>query len=110
MNWTYRHGVLLAALFAIAVVLAALATAAIQALRAWRKTKAALADGTRQAEALKQRITSLEERARELQTRQGDLTNAIAGLNWEAGIAKVIAAHAARALAILKAPLRYVGR
>ena len=110
MSWIDRHSILLAGLFAIAVVLIAIATAVIRALRAWRRTKAAIADGTRQAEMLKQRITSLEARARELQSRQGEIVNAVAGLNWEAGIAKVIAAHAGRALAILKAPLRYVGR
>lgn len=110
MTWLNRHSVLVAGLVAIAVVLVALTIAVLQAIRAWRRTKAALADGTRGAEVLKERVTNLEAQARDLQTRQGELSSAVSGLNWEAGVAKVIAAHAGRALAILKAPLRYVGR
>lgn len=110
MQWIGDHLVLVAGAVATALVLGGLAFLGIVGIRAWRLGRRAITDTGAQAQALMSRAEALQGKSAALSARTEDLAEARTGLDRQLAVAKVIGEHLGRALAILRAPLRALGR
>lgn len=110
MSWVADHLVLLAALTAAGLLIGGILMLLVAGLRAWRVSRRAMtsiggeaASLTRAAEAAQARVADLSARGEELAGAREDLDRQIA-------VVRVIGEHLGRAIAILRAPLRAIGR
>lgn len=110
VDWLSAHLVLVAGLAAAAIVLVAVAVLVIVAVRTWRSTRAVLSAAGGEVSALTERADAAQARAGTLSERLAELGEAREGLDREVAVAKVLATHLGRALDILRAPLRALGR
>lgn len=104
------NAVPLSGVFLGVLVLAGLLVVGLAALRLWRAVKgaqrratAAVAELTAEADRLSSSVAAMPER-------QAELQEAIAALQRRAAVLAVLARSASEASAVLRSPLRYLGR
>lgn len=110
MQFIVDHAVPLSAIALLVLVLASVAVLGIAALRLWRvvravqrRVSAAGAELAAEGERLSQAVEQMPERQAELQA-------AIGALQRRAAVLGILSGSAAEAAAVLRAPLRYLGR
>jgi uncharacterized protein YlxW (UPF0749 family) len=92
------------------LVLAGLAIAGIAGLRLWRAVRSAQRRATAAAAELAAETDRLSASLAQLPERQAELQASITALQRRAAAAALLARSASEALAVLRAPLRYLGR
>lgn len=110
MDFLADNGVQIAAIAFGALVLAGLALAALAGLRLWRVLKRVRKRIARVSEALSAEVAQLSDSLARLPERQAELQGSLASLQARAAVLSLLAGHAARAIAVLRSPLRYLGR
>jgi len=110
VDYVVDNAVGLSAILLGVLVLVGLAVAALAGWRLWRVVRAAQKRVTAAAAELAAEGERLSAAAAALPERQAELQAAIASVQRRAAVLGVIATHASEALAVLKAPLRYLGR
>jgi hypothetical protein len=104
------NGVPIAAIIFGVLVLAALVVLGVAGLRLWRVIKGVQRDVLRAGGALAAEAALLSESLERQPERQAELQEAIAGLSQRVAVLRALASHASEAAAILRSPLRFVGR
>jgi hypothetical protein len=104
------NGVPIAAIIFGVLVLAALAVLGFAALRLWRGLRVVQRQLLRAGGALAEEAALLSESLARQPERQAELQDALAALSQRVALLRVLASHASDAAAILRSPLRYVGR
>lgn len=110
MDWIWDHLVMLAGAAAVAIVLGALVVLVLRAIRAWRSTRTAISLTGERVATVTSAVERAQTRAEGLSERGEELAGARGGLDRQLALAKVLATHLGKALDILKAPLRALGR
>jgi CHAD domain-containing protein len=82
----------------------------LAAFRLWRSVRAARRELERAGEALSEEGRRLTEALEALPERQGELRDAVVSLQRRVAVLTVLARGASDASAVLRAPLRYLGR
>jgi len=104
------NGVPIAAIIFGVLVLVALAILGIAALRLWRVVKGVQRQIMRAGGALANEAAVLSESLARQPERRAELEEALAALQQRVALLQALASHASDAAAILRSPLRYVGR
>ena len=110
MDFLADNGVPIAAIIFGVLVLAGLVVLGVAGLRLWRVIKGVQRDVLRASEALAAEAAHLSESLARQPERQAELQDAIAGLSQRVAVLRTLASHASDAAAVLRSPLRYVGR
>ncbi len=110
MDFLADNGVPIAAIVFGVLVLVALVILGIAALRLWRVIKTVQRQLMRAGEALADEAALLSESLERRPERRAELEDALAALSQRVALLRVLASHASEAAAILRSPLRYVGR
>lgn len=109
MGFVVDHAVAISAIVLLVLVLTGLAILGIAALRLWRVVKAVNRRVSRAAADLAAEGDALSAALARLPDRQGELQGALADLRGRAALLGVLSKSATDALAVLRAPLRYLG-
>jgi len=104
------NGVPIAAIVFGVLVLVALVILGIAALRLWRVVKGVQRQLMHAGAALANEAALLSESLERQPERRAELEDALAALSQRVALLRVLASHASEAAAILRSPLRYVGR
>ena len=110
MDWLADNGVPIAAIIFGVLVLAGLVLLGIAALRLWRGLKVVQRQLASASGALSAEVERLSESLARQPERQAELQDALAALSQRVALLRVLVSHASDAAAILRSPLRYVGR
>lgn len=110
MQFIVDHAVALSAIALGVLVLLGLAILAIAGLRLWRAVRAAQRRATAAAAELTAETERLSTSLAQLPERQAELQASIAALQKRAQVVTVLARSASEAAAVLRSPLRYLGR
>lgn len=110
MRWIADHVVLIAGLLAGSLFVFGLVFLTIKAFRLWKRAKREIARTTAEIGVISTAAAAAGRRAQDLSGRQEELTAAAEVLSAQIGVLKVILGHASAALAIVRGPLRYLGR
>lgn len=110
MDFLGDNAVPIAAIIFGVLVLAGLAILALAALRLWRGIKGVQRQLLRAGGALAAEADRLSESLARQPERQAELQDALASLSQRVALLRALASHASEAAAILRSPLRYVGR
>ena len=110
MDWVVDHGVALAAIALGAMVVPAIAVLAVRVLALVRTVKASRRGVEPPIDALRTESARVEVRIQRVMDGHAEASAAAGRLAVRIGEIRVLARHAARGLAILRSPLRYLGR
>lgn len=110
MDFVVDNAVPLSAIFLGVVVLGSLAVLGVAGWRAWKVVRAAQKRMTTAAAALAAEGERLSAATAALPERQAELQAALSSLQRRAAVLQVLGASASEAIAVLKSPLRYLGR
>lgn len=110
MDFVVDHAVPLSAIVLLALVLGGLLVLGIAGLRLWRRVRAAQRRVTAAGAELNAELARLTEAQARMPERQAELQAAIEALSRRASVLGVLAGSAGDAIAVLRAPLRYLGR
>ena len=104
------NAVMLSAITLGVLVLLGLAILGIAAFRLWRVLRAVQRRVTEAGEALAAEGERLSATAAQLPERQAEIGVSIAALQRRVAVLTILAGSASEALAVLRSPLRYLGR
>ncbi len=110
MSWLSDHVVLLAALVLVVLVLAGLALLVLRAVGLARTAKAAQKRVDEPVRAISDGLARAEHRVTRLTAEQEQLTGAIERVGVQAGELGQLLGVAGKALSVLRAPLKYLGK
>jgi hypothetical protein len=110
VDFIVDHAVALSAIALLVLVLVGLAILAVATLRLWRAVRAAQRRVSTAAAELATQGELLSASLAQLPERQGEIETSIAALSRRAASLAVLARSASEAAAVLRAPLRYLGR
>ena len=110
MDFLADNGVPIAAIIFGVLVLAALVVLGVAALRLWRGLRGVQRQLMRAGAALAEETALLSESLARQPERQAELQDALEALSQRVAVLRVLASHASDAAAVLRSPLRYVGR
>lgn len=110
MDFLDDNAVATAAIVFGILVLAGLVVLGVAALRLWRVLKMVQRQVARAGGALSAEVAQLSEALARLPERQAELQGSLEVLSRRATALGVLVSHASEAAAILRSPLRYLGR
>lgn len=110
MDFLDDNAVAIAAIVFGVLALAGLVVLGVAALRLWRVLKVVQRQVARAGGALSAEVDLLSESLARLPERQAELQGSLEVLSRRAAALGVLASHASEAAAILRSPLRYLGR
>ncbi|MGD9695020.1 MAG: hypothetical protein AB7V42_05100 [Thermoleophilia bacterium] len=110
MEFLWDNAVAASAILLGVLVVAALVILGLSGLRLWRRIKAANARIGAASAALMAETDRLQAALDALPARQTELQGSIAGLQQRLGLLGLLASAASEASAVLRSPLRYIGR
>ena len=110
MDFIVDNAVALSAIALAVLVLAALLVLALSGLRLWRVIKATKKRAGAAAASLGAEAEILSARVAALPERQAEVQQALASLATRVRVLGLLARHASEASAVLRSPLRYLGR
>lgn len=110
MDFVVDHAVALSAIFLGVVVIAGIATVVVRGLALLRATRRAQGRVAERAAALGTESARAQEGMERVTLGQGELARELERLGSRLAVARVLSEHLTEAVAILRAPLRYLGR
>lgn len=110
MDFIADNAVAIAAIVFGLLVLAGLVVVGLAALRLWRVLKRVRRHVGRAGDALSAEVTLLTDSLARLPDRQAELQGSLATLQQRVRVLGLLASHASAAAAVLRSPLRYLGR
>lgn len=110
MSWLWDHLVLTAAILLVALVVVGLVVLAIRGLVLWKATKSVRGEIDPRVATLTSSVDQAQRRVDGLTRAQGDLTDTIARVQASTGELGRLVSTAGRAVSVLRAPLKYLGR
>ncbi len=110
MSWVSRHPILAATLALALLVAAGVTVLIVQVVRAYRAAKAAHGRVGEPVGAIAAGLDDAQRRVGELEARQVDLTDTIGRVSERTEELGSLLGVAGKALAVLRGPLKYLGR
>lgn len=110
MSWVTDHQILLAFLLLVALVVGGIAVLAVRAVAVVREAKRSQERVDVPIRAISSGLQRAEERVGALQEHQEDLARTVEEVGARTAELKGLLATAAKALAVLRSPLKYFGR
>lgn len=110
MDWLEAHQVLVAGMVLIALVIVGVIVLVVRGLGLARVARDGMRRVDRPVQEISTGLAAAERRVGTLTDGQGDLTDALDRVGAHAGELRVLLDHAGRALSVLRAPFRYLGR
>lgn len=110
MSWLADNQVLLAVLVLVACIVIGLVVLIARTIGFVRTTKTGIDRVSGPIDGISAGLSDAERRAGALTTHSGDLTDTIETIGAQTGELRVLLGHASRAIDVLRAPFRYLGR
>lgn len=110
MTWLDAHQVLVAGLLLIALVIVGVLVLVLRSIRLMRVARSGRRQVDVPVQAISTGLADAERRVGTLTAGQQELTEALDRVGAHTGELRVLLDHAGRALSVLRAPFRYLGR
>jgi hypothetical protein len=110
VSWLADHQVFLAALVLIACIVIGLVVLITRTVGFVRTTKTGIDRVSAPIDGISAGLSDAERRAGTLTNRSGDVSDALEAVGAQTGELRVLLGHASRAIDVLRAPFRYLGR
>jgi hypothetical protein len=110
VSWLTDNQVMLAVLVLVVCIVIGLAVLIARTIGFVRTTKTGIDRVSGPIDGISAGLSDAEQRVGALTTRSGDLTDTIETVGAQTSELRVLLSHASRAIDILRAPFRYLGR
>ena len=110
MDWLRDHQVLIAGIVAAVLVVVGVIFLVVRGLALWRGTKREIERSTREIATISATAAETGARVENISGRQEEFSAAVEILSARIGVLKVVLGYLTAAIAIVRGPLRYLGR